>query len=77
MNHCTVKCILTFLKEQCQFNEAIQYIFFRDCFKMIQTHLNPKCMGPKHSFEGFQGLNPNKSGIGGKPPTFVQNDFTP
>ena len=22
-------------------------------------------------------FNPNKSGIGGKPPTFVQNDFTP
>ena len=22
-------------------------------------------------------LNPNKSGIGGKPPTFVQNDITP
>ena len=23
------------------------------------------------------GFNPNKSGIGGNPPTFVQNDFTP
>ena len=22
-------------------------------------------------------VNPNQRGIGGKPPTFVQNDFTP
>ena len=22
-------------------------------------------------------INPNQRGIGGKPPTFVQNDFTP
>ena len=29
------------------------------------------------SFCSSRSFNPNKSGIGGKPPTFVQNDFTP
>ena len=28
-------------------------------------------------FSKERSVNPNKSGIGGKPPSFIQNDFTP
>ena len=30
-----------------------------------------------HFEDDFYRDNPKKSGIGGKPPTFVHNDFTP
>ena len=36
--------------------------------------------GPANYFNGTEHMflvNPNKSGIGGKPPTFVQNNLTP
>ena len=36
---------------------------------MLCTELDDK-------LAGFCPINPNKSGIGGIPPTFVQNDFT-
>ena len=52
---------------------TVQYIFLKSGYKLKRiTDPLASILTIFHST-----FNPNKSGIGGKPTTFVRNDFTP
>ena len=59
------------LSNCCSMPILVKINFLQYIENSIRRNHNWKCS------EGSTTVNPNKSGIGGQPPPFVQNDFTP